>query len=155
MMRKWFWFAVVFALILPLVAQAESKTYGEGVTMTETTKVSDILATPEAYVGKTVAVEGIVVEVCKKRGCWLELGSDKPYEFIKVKVRDGVMVFPMSARGRTAQVQGVVEALEMTKEEAIARGKHHAEEQGTTFDPASITGPQKSYRIRGTGAQIL
>ena len=45
---------------------------------------------------------------------------------------------------RLARVEGIPEEMKLSKEQAIRMGKHRAEEQGTTFDPASITGPAKS-----------
>ena len=49
-------------------------------------------------------IEGLVVEVCKARGCWMQLASDKEFQTMKIKVKDGVMVFPMSAKGKTAKM---------------------------------------------------
>jgi hypothetical protein len=61
----------------------------------------------------------------------------------------------MSARGSEALVEGVVEALELTYEEAVAQARHRAEEQKIPFDSASVPpGPQTIYRIRGLGAII-
>jgi hypothetical protein len=44
--------------------------------------------------------------------------------------------------------------VERTHEEAIAAAQHRAEERGEHFDPASVTGPEVTYRIRGLGAVI-
>jgi hypothetical protein len=44
--------------------------------------------------------------------------------------------------------------MELTKEQAIERAKHEAEEKGTKFDPASITGPLTVFQIQGTGAVV-
>ena len=44
--------------------------------------------------------------------------------------------------------------LKLTQEEALSAAQHKAEEQGTKFDPASVTGPVTKYRIRGIGVQI-
>ena len=128
--------------------------YGEELTLTDTTLVSAILANPTEYVGERVLVTGTVVEVCEMRGCWVELGSDKEFEKIRIKVEDGVIVFPMSARGHRAVVEGVVEEVALTLEEAIEQAKHHAEEHGLEFDPESVTGPTTYYQIRGIGAVI-
>ena len=84
----------------------------------------------------------------------MDIASDVPFEKIQVKVVDGEIVFPMEAKGRTAKVEGIAEELKLTKQQAIAMGKHRAEEQGTVFDPTSITGPVSFFRIRGLGAVI-
>lgn len=129
--------------------------YGEPVTLTEVTPVSSILDAPGDYLGQPVLVKGMVVAVCESRGCWMDVASDREFEKIQIKVDDGVIVFPLSARGREALVQGVVEELQLTHEEAVEEARHRAEEHGTEFDPASVPdGPQTIYRIRGTGALI-
>jgi hypothetical protein len=132
----------------------EGTVYGEQLTMTDTTLVSTILTAPDAYLGERVLVQGTVVEVCEMRGCWLELASDREFETLRVKVEDGVIVFPLSARGHHAVVEGVIERIDLTKEQAIEQARHHAEEQGIPFDSTTITGPTVTYQIRGIGAVI-
>lgn len=149
--------AIISLLYLSLVTAgtlAEAKTFGAGVTLPKMTQVSDIMNNPKEYVGKTVKIKGLVVDVCAKRGCWLYISGDKPFQKIQIKVDDGVIVFPMSARGKVATVEGVVEKLEMTHEEAIGYHKHLAEERGQKFNPASVKGNEATYRIRGTGSEV-
>ena len=137
------------------VLKKDGKILGKGITLTKITKVSDILADPENYIGKAVLVEGQIVDVCKKRGCWMELASDKEFETIKIKVKDGEIVFPLDSRGKRALAEGKVEKIEMTMEQTINYMKHHAEEEGKEFDPKSVKEALVIYRIRGIGAKIL
>ena len=78
--------------------------FGRPLTMTEPTNVSEIEKDPKAFVGRKVLVKGTIVEVCAKRGCWMDIASDTPFKKIQIKVTDGVIVFPMSARGKSAYV---------------------------------------------------
>jgi len=87
-------------------------------------------------------------------GCWMELKSDDGDRMIKVKVKDGEIVFPVEAKGSTALVEGKVYKIELTKEKAIEHFEHVAEEKGEKFDPSSITGPMTIYQIKGLGAEI-
>lgn len=128
--------------------------YGETISLTELTPVSAILDAPDEWVGKRVLVKGMVVAVCEKRGCWMDIASDREYEKIQIKVDDGVIVFPLSAKGKQALVEGLVERLDLTAEEALAAAKEKAAEHGEEFDPSTVTGPQTIYRIRGLGAVI-
>jgi hypothetical protein len=128
--------------------------YGEPLTLTDTTLVSTILTDPDTHIGERVLVAGTVVEVCEKRGCWLELASDREHETLRVKVEDGVIVFPLSARGHHAVVEGVVERIDLTEEQAIEQARMHAEEQGIPFDSTAVTGPTVTYQLRGIGAVI-
>ena len=151
-------FFIPLTLLLTLLAsdlQAFSgDTYGKPLTLTEQTKISEIEKNPTAFIGKKVLVSGIIVEVCASRGCWMDIASDTPYEKIQIKVLDGVIVFPLSARGHTALVEGVVEELKLSKKSAIVYHRHKAEEKGQPFDPTSVTGPENIYRIRALGAVV-
>ncbi|KAA0256098.1 MAG: DUF4920 domain-containing protein [Acidobacteria bacterium] len=146
--------ALVLALALAVALPAAAATYGKGVTLKETTKISDIYANPDKYVGKAVKVEGTITDVCSKRGCWMLIGSDKEFQTIRFKVEDGVIVIPMEAKGKKGVAEGTLKKIEMTKEEAIAYDKHIAEENGRTFDPKSVTGPRVLFQLQGTGAVI-
>ncbi len=141
-------------LIATCMFAEEGKKYGKALTIKDTTKVSQIMEKPEKFVGKKVLISGIVVDVCAHRGCWMDIASDKPYEKIQVKVKDGEIVFPITAKGQTAVVEGEVEELKLTKEQVLAMKKHQAEMYDKKFDPASVTSGETIYRIKGLGAVI-
>lgn len=145
---------LIVALFNTLAFASNVETYGNKLTLLNVTNISEILAEPEKFVGKKVLVKGMVVDVCAKRGCWMYLASDKPFEKIQIKVLDGVIVFPMSARGKEALVEGEIEALNYSKEDAIAWLQHMAEEKGESFDSASVTSGMTIYRIKALGAEI-
>ena len=153
--------AILFCGIL--VAQTDDvNKLGAEITLAEKTNISDILNSPEDFLDKKVLVEGKVLDVCKMMGCWMELKSDPSTgqasvegEKIKVKVKDGEIVFPMEAKGQTALVEGKVYKIELTKEEAMDYMEHIAEEKGEEFDPTTVEGPMTIYQIKGIGAEIL
>lgn len=128
--------------------------YGQGVTLSEVTPLSAIFDAPQKYVGQRVLVEGMIVEVCAARGCWIYLSGDRPFDKIRVKVTDGEIVFPVPAQGHMAKVEGIVQEMRRSKEQVIAWKKHLADEKGAQFDPSTVTGPEVTYRLRGLGAVI-
>ncbi len=150
--------AVVTVLLMALPATApagEAEVFGAGVDLEEATRIADILADPDAYIGKTVRVDGGVIDVCSRQGCWIQVGDDAAS--IQIKVEDGVIVFPTAARGRIAAAQGEVEAIQMTREKYLGWLAHEAEEKGREFDPETADigdGPYRIIRIKGTGARI-
>jgi hypothetical protein len=149
-------FALVVALLafLPSFA-ADGTVYGKGVGSNPPVKVSDLLDHPDQYLGKTVGVEGLVVEVCEKRGCWIELAGDREFETMRVKVDDGVIVFPISAKGHRAIAEGVFEKIELSAEQAAQRAKHRAEKEGKPCsDEEAGKAPRVGYQIRGVGAVV-
>ena len=144
---------------LPLAAAPEEpRSYGAGVTLTETTRLAEIVANPDAFVGKRVRIEGRVLDVCPMAGCWMELaegGESSGGRSLKVKVDDGVIVFPADAKGQLAVAEGTVEAIPMTRERYVAWLEHLAEERGEKFDPSTVgDGPFRIVQLRGTGARI-
>lgn len=154
-MRKGLIGAVALLLGLAAGAKAGEVSYGGGVNLDVSTPVAKILAAPDSYVGKKVRIEGEVVEVCQMKGCWMELQEGDGGSALRVKVDDGVMVFPASAKGKMATAEGVVEAIPMNREEYVGWLRHLAEEKGEAFDPAQAgQGPYRILQLRGTGARI-
>lgn len=133
---------------------AFAKTYGKGVHLQDTTAVSAILDNPDDYLGKTVKIEGLIVEVCSKRGCWIYVAGDRPHEKIQVKVTDGEIVFPIAATGRLGLIEGIVDEVRMSTEELIKYQQHLAEEKGKPFDPSSVEEGSRFIRLIGLGAEI-
>jgi hypothetical protein len=134
---------------------AGPKKYGKALTLKDTTKISDILAKPDAYNGKRVKVQGPIVAVCEMKGCWISLGSDKEFESIRFKVDDGVIVFPMDAKGMTATVEGTVTVAVLSEAQQIAQGEEMAKEMGKPFDPKTVKGPTTSIQIKGEAAEVF
>ncbi|MBT8333197.1 MAG: DUF4920 domain-containing protein [Deltaproteobacteria bacterium] len=147
--------ALLITLILLIAPQAfaSSKTYGKGLQVKEITAVSAILDNPDDFIGKTVRIEGMIIEVCAKRGCWVYVAGDRQGEKIQVKVTDGEIVFPMSASGRMGVVEGVVEELKLSREQMIKYLQHLAEEKGQPFDPSTVK-DERMIRLVGIGAEI-
>lgn len=145
---------IFLSIMISTSFAGDGKKFGKDLTLKNVTKISEIMASPKEFVGKKVLVEGLIIDVCNKRGCWMEIASDKEFEKIKVKVKDGEIVFPVEAKGKTALVEGEVYEINLTKEEAIEHAEHVAEEQGKKFDPSTVTGPMTFYQIKGIGAEI-
>jgi hypothetical protein len=93
------------------VSLSEPQKYGAGVSIEAVTPLNAIIEKPAEFAGKTVRVEGTVTAVCTHEGCWMTLApegqTDAPT--LRLKVDDGVIVFPVTAIGKKAVAQGVVE----------------------------------------------
>jgi hypothetical protein len=146
--------AATVAAPAPSAPVTGGQTFGAGVKLAETTAIATLLADPKAYAGKTVRAEGLIVDVCPKRGCWFEMAGAGPGEKLRFKVVDGEMVFPLDAKGKYAVAEGTLSVKDMTLEDSVAYAKYQAEEKGETFDPATVTAPISVVRIDGTGALI-
>ncbi len=128
---------------------------GQPLTLKQQVPIAQLTARPDAYVGKTVQVKGSVRDVCRMMGCWMELVDEASGKGIRIKVKDGEIVFPPEAIGKTAVAEGKLAKLVLTKEQAIAQAKHEAEMNQRKFDPASIASGATIYQIQGAGAVIL
>lgn len=152
-MKRWILLLLGTFVLTPSLL-ASPATYGKGVSIEKATPIATILEKPESWKGKDVRVEGKVVGVCQKRGCWMEI-ADEGGKRLRVKVEDGVIVFPQEAEGARAVVQGKVQVIDLEKDEYVGWLQHLAEEQGQSFDPAAIgEGPYQLIQIAGTGAEI-
>jgi len=63
-----------------------------GVTLSTSTPIADIIAAPANFEGKVVRVEGFIVTVCQEQGCYVTLQSPAADQ-LNLKVVDGVLDF--------------------------------------------------------------
>jgi Domain of unknown function (DUF4920) len=137
--------ALLVALALP--AGAEETTLGEGVTLKEATPIASLVGHPDQFVGKKVRIDGVATAVCQEMGCWIAIAADEKADApsVRVKVEDGVIVFPASAKGKRVSAEGVFEAIAA----GDAHGTHAAQENVKKNPKASA-----QYQLKGTGAVV-
>lgn len=138
--------ATILVVATTLSAAQETK-LGAGVTLKEATPVKALIEKPAEFVGKTIRVDGVATAVCEEMGCWLALSADgaKDSKTVRLKVDDGVIVFPMSAKGKNVSAEGVFEEVGATDEHAKEAAGEHAKHDATA---------SKTYQIKTTGAII-
>lgn len=99
---------VVSLLLSSVLMAAEPVTFGDTLNKQQITAVATILAKPAAYLEQQVTIVGEVTGVCSKQQCWMTLATAENEPRFRIKVRDGDMVFPLSAKGKTAYATGTV-----------------------------------------------
>jgi hypothetical protein len=138
--------------LLPLLLALSSAPAGEetklgtGVSLKDATSIQSLLATPEDFVGKTVRIDGVATAVCTHMGCWMAVApKDNPASAtVRLKVDDGVIVFPVSAKGKPVSAEGVFERVGSTPENQEAAGEHAKHDAKAS----------KTYQIKASGAVI-
>ena len=139
----------LLGILLAAAPAGAADKYGKGVTLASATPIAQLLGRPAEFSGKTVRVEGVVTEVCTAMGCWMALapeGQPKGSTVLIQVEHDGVIVFPLSARGHKAAAQGVVEKIEGGEgREAAAE---LAAQQGAKAEAPA------EWRIAATGAVV-
>src|SRR3972149_8399761 len=116
---KYFKLLCVILLFMNICYAGDDSKYGKELTLKDETKISAILNNPVEFLGKRVLIKGKILDVCPRMGCWIDVAADTLFEKIQVKVKDGKIVFPVSAKGKIATVEGEVEKLELTREQLI------------------------------------
>jgi hypothetical protein len=146
---------LILAVLIACSLFAAEQKLGSPLTLKQPVPVSDVIANPDAYTGKTVQVKGKVTEVCQMMGCWMMIADPATNKALRIQVKDGEIVFPKDSVGKTVIAEGKLVKITMTKEQAAEQARHEAEEQGRKFDPESVPGPRVTYQIQGTGAILL
>jgi len=139
---------IMVALLVAGQAQ-EPKKFGAGVSLAETTPLTNLLDRPAEFEGKTVRVEGVVKAVCAGMGCWMAFAPAAAPDgrTMLIKVDDGVIVFPLSAKDRRAVAQGVVERIGTGAEAQEAAAEHARATPGAASAPAA-------WQVKATGALV-
>lgn len=129
---------------------AKAQKFGAGVTLKEAVAIGDLYATPEKFTGKTIRVDGVVVDVCTEMGCWLAIASEQEQGLIvRLKVdHEANIAFPAAAKGKKVSAEGVFEKIAAGDKE----GNEAASEQKPTGGKADAFG--KSYQLKGLGAFV-
>jgi len=165
-------FVIVTAMAgLAVAGELTGTAYGSGVTIAEPTPIATLLAKPEGFVGQKVRVDGVITGVCEKRGCWMQVTDPDTGQGVRIKVEDGVIVFPYESMGHRAAAEGTFEAVKLTPEQVAARAAaakeaaagvaaaagEPCEKAGEPAVKAGCDAPVQNdtiYLIRGTGAVI-
>ena len=144
------------ALILGFVAMtsvamaSSQEKLGAGVAIDQPTPIADIVKNPEAFVGMTLRIDGTATAVCQHMGCWMAV-SDSAEEgapTVRLKVEDGVIVFPVSAKGKAVSAQGTFERIKADDAEGNEAASEHAKHEAK---PQAATA---KYQLKATGALI-
>lgn len=140
--------------LVALPLHAASMQFGGKVDKSALIAISEVQAKPELFLGKTITVQADIVSVCQKKGCWMQLSAGNGKQ-LKIKVRDGDMEFPVSARGKQALATGQLVKIELDLESSREQLAAQAKEQGKTFDPSTVTSPVVNWQLVPTAVEIL
>ena len=138
---------VVLAVMAFAVGLRAETKFGAGVKLTKATPISELYASPEKFVGKTVRVDGVVTEVCTDMGCWLAIGAtNNPDQAVRFQAEhDGKIVFPLSLKGQKASAEGVFVKIGAGDHEAKEAAAEHARSQ----PKAAEFGDRYQFQVTG------
>lgn len=140
---------VAVVMALGAVAVAQTGKYGGPVTVTQTTAISDLYASPDKFVGQTIRIDGVATSVCTEMGCWVAvMQNNKPEQTVRFQAEhDGSIVFPITLKGRAGSFQGEFVKIGANDAEAHEAAAEHAHAEPKSADFGS------RYQIKVTGWQ--
>ena len=97
--------------------------YGAEFTIADSIPATELLASPEKYVGKKVRVAAKVTDVCQKMGCWMVISEEDKH--MRVTTKDHKFFVAKDGAGSMCDIEGEVVLKEADKE----RSEHFASEQ--------------------------
>lgn len=126
--------------------------YGKKIDAQGAISVKDLessLANATNYQGK---VQGEVVQVCKKKGCFITLKSDGDKDPIMVRFTDYAYFMPQDIVGKTVVLEGAARV----RETSVDKLKHAAEDLGKTEEEiAAITQPKQEVVFMADGVVVV
>lgn len=87
-------------------SEVSTDTYGTAITLTEAIQARELISSPETYADKLILVEGTVVDVCQKMGCWLVLSDGERQ--IRVTMKDHGFSVRKDGSGAFARIEGTL-----------------------------------------------
>jgi len=154
-MRLWSGLLLSFLFVSAFTVAAADEKLGAPLTIKEQTPIAVLMSKPLRFVGRTVQVKGKVTEVCPMMGCWMMLTDTATGAAVRIQVKEDEIVFPKDSTGKTAIAEGTFTQTRLTREQAVERARHEADEKGRKFDPSTVKGPVTTYQVQASGAIIL
>lgn len=107
------------------------------------------LSTDSVYFGK---ISGKVVEVCKKKGCFIRVRREGKGDPILVRFKDYGFFMPPDIVGKTVVLEGQAKM----KEVSVTQQRHFAEDAGkSASEIAKITHPKRDIDIIADGVVVI
>lgn len=141
--------ALVLAACEPAPAPGRYDSYGAAPNGRGAIPVAEVLADPDAYAGRAIAIAGPIADTCERKGCWMRLGS--PQANVLVRFEDyGFFVPTEGVEGRTAIAEGQLRVETQTVEEQ----RHYLEDAGRHDEAARVREPARVVSFVATGVAI-
>lgn len=154
-MKKLFLGLSFFLFSATAFAQApvalNGQSFGDGVTAGEIKAVATVPAALGEQTSTTMKITGEVVEVCKKKGCWMTLKMPNG-EPMRVTFKDYAFFMPKDIVGKTVALDGVAKKQTISKSQL----QHYAKDaKKSPEEIAKITADKDEIAFEAKGVVIL
>ena len=122
-------------------AEGAGDQFGQSLSMTKVTPVAEVFTQAQDLNGQMVRVSGTVTDLCKHKGCWMQVSDGK--NVLTVRFKDEAFIIPADALGRNVDMEGlfIVEKISnpLGSHQACAEGGEHSGEGACESERAEKT----------------
>ncbi len=124
--------------------------FGEKIEPTDAITTDELSQKLEDTKKLNVKVQGVVTQVCSKKGCWFKLKTANGD--VMVKMKDYGFFVPISMQGKTVVAEGIAEK----KVTSIKVLRHYAEDAGKTKEEIeAIKEPKVEILLQVSGIVVV
>lgn len=122
--------------------------FGAKLTLKKATRLSKAISSYKSYQGKKILIHGEIVQVCKKKGCWMVVKAGE--EDVRITFKDYGFFVPQAVLGKQARIEGHL----FQKTLSIEDQKHYLLDEGKKQEAKKIMAPKKVYSFVATGVVV-
>jgi Domain of unknown function (DUF4920) len=147
-----FLFTFMSAIAQPPSGSAnKGDTYGEKINSDKSIPVAQLPALLQSKKEVATKIEGTVLDVCPKKGCWLSLALPNN-ETVFVRMKDYSFFVPTAMIGKTVVIEGEAK----TKMTSVEDLKHYAEDAKKAKEEIdAIKEPKKEIQLMAKGIVVV
>jgi hypothetical protein len=132
------------------IANAQDTHYGEKITDKGAVSVTELSKSMEGKTEMQAKVEGVVLEVCQTKGCWMTMEKGDGTK-MRVTFKDYGFFVPKDISGKTVVIDGVAKVTTTSVEEL----RHYAEDAGKSKEEIEkINAPKKELTFEASGVIV-
>lgn len=141
---------LLLAVLAALPASAAEQTFGKPPTLVEAVPLASAAADPAAYGDREILLEGRVLKVCQKKGCWMILkDGDKD---VRITFKDYAFFVPKDSAKRLVRAQGVLKRETLS----VKAARHFLKDEGAgKAEIAKVKEPVETLSFIASGVTLL
>jgi len=155
-MKVFFFVLLLFVVTIgkaqpPQVPADAGAVFGAATTADGAVPVATVTSLLKNQESAQVKVVATVIDVCPKKGCWMQLEMpDQSKVFVKMK--DYAFFVPTAITGKTVVIEGEVKTITTSVDEL----KHYAEDAKKSKEEIdAITEPKSEVRLTASGILVV
>ena len=158
-----FMFVIVGLLMMGCSSEketAQGETFGAGVSLASAVPINEVFTQVSELNGKIVRVTGTINDLCKHKGCWMQVKDGE--QVLTVRFKDEAFILPASAIGRNVDFEGLFIAEKLanplSSQSGCAEGGNHEGDGACESERAERSAKKASnmrYTMVSTGLVLI